>query len=139
GAASAPLLNRLQRFRALAWIEGGRGALTALMIPAALGHSIAPVIALVCASSFLGAATSPSARSLIPDVLPEDQVHQGNALHGVARNLTMVIGAITAALSVGHFGITAPLVIDVATFAIAALLYLRFRGLSYDAPRSGDV
>ena len=47
--------------------------------------------------------------------------------------------AITAALSVGHFGITAPLVIDVATFAIAALLYLRFRGLSYDAPRSGDV
>ena len=139
GAASAPLLNRLQRFRALAWIEGGRGALTALMIPAALGHGIAPVMALVCASSFLGAATSPSARSLIPDVLPEDQVHQGNALHGVARNLTMVVGAVTAALSVGRFGITAALVIDVVTFVIAALLYLRFRGLAYDAPHSSDV
>jgi Na+/melibiose symporter-like transporter len=99
GAASAPLLDRLRGFRVLAWVEASRGAVTAATVPLAVAHHTLPVILLVCLSSFLGSATSPSARGLIPDILPHDLVPRGNALHGVARNITMVAGTLGAALS----------------------------------------
>jgi diguanylate cyclase (GGDEF)-like protein len=139
GATSAPLLDRLQGFRVLAWVEMGRGAVTAATIPLAVAGQTLAVILLVCVSSFLGAATSPSARALIPDILPRELLGQGNALHGVARNITMVAGTLAAAVSVIHLGIAASLTIDFASFVIAALLYLRFRGLSDGLPGGADV
>lgn len=126
-ALSAPLLDRMRGFRVLALVETSRGALTATMIPAAATGHLLTVAGLVCASSFLGAATSPSARGLIPDLVPDADLHQANSLHGVARNTTMVAGSLIAAVSVVHYGITSALLVDLATFLIAALLYARFR------------
>src|SRR5690242_3997080 len=125
GAASAPLLDRAHGFRVLTWVEVSRGALTLGMIPAALAGQPWAVLVLVCLSSFLGAATSPSARGLVPEVLPRELLGPGNALHGVARNVTMVAGTLAAALSVVHLGIAAALALDCASFVIAALLYQR--------------
>jgi len=135
---AAPLLDRFSGFRVLAFVETARGAVTAMMIPLAANGSVMPVAALVCVSSFLGAATGPSARSLVPDVVPDDQLQRANSLHGVARNATMVGGSLVAAISVIDFGITTALSIDLATFAVAAALYARFRFLQpamADAPR----
>lgn len=139
GAASAPVLDRLQGFRVLAWVEMGRGAVTAATIPLAVAGQTLPVIILVCLSSFLGSATSPSARALIPDILPRDLLGQGNALHGVARNITMVAGTVAAAASVIHLGIAAALTLDFGSFVIAAVLYMRFRGLSEGLRAGAEV
>ncbi len=130
GALSAPILGRMQGFRALTTVEAGRGLLSVGVLLGAVTSDIPLVIALMCLSSLLGAATNPSARSIIPQVLPESQVHTGNALHGVARNVTMVVGTAAAAFTTTQFGITAALLIDVGSFAAAAILYYQFRNLA---------
>ena len=58
--------------------------------------------------------------------VPERLVHAGNAVHGVARNLMMVAGTFAGGFAVSELGISKALLLDVATFALAALLYRRF-------------
>jgi predicted MFS family arabinose efflux permease len=128
GIASAPLLDRVNGFTVLALVEAGRGVATLAALPAAVHGDVAPVIALVCLSGFLGAATSASAAALVPQVLPRRLLQQGNALHGVSRNVMMVVGAAAGGLFVARFGIGTALAVDFATFAASALLYRRFAG-----------
>jgi MFS family permease len=126
GIAVTPLLDRFARFRTLWFVELLRGGLTIVTIPlAALGLHYW-VIGAVSLSAALSSATDPSAQSLIPELLPERLVHAGNAVHGVARNIMMVAGTLAGGLAVSQLGISKALLIDVATFALAALLYRRF-------------
>jgi len=126
GLLAAPLLDRLPGFRTLSIIELARGAITLCALPLALGGLVLPVVVLVCMSTLTGAATNPSAASLVPELLPPELLNLGNSLHGVSRNVVMVIGAATGSFAVVHFGIGAALLLDIATFGIAAALYLRF-------------
>ncbi len=74
----------------------------------------------------MSSATSPTAQGLIPDVLPPEQLQAGNAIHQMARSLTSVVGALVGGVAVAEFSIQAALVIDLATFCLAAVLYRRF-------------
>ena len=121
---AARLFPSLGQYRALTGVEASRGILTALTIPAALTHQAALVIALACISAALASGTRPAAASLIPLIVPSESLQAANAIHGVARNLTMVLATAAAAFSFIHFGIAAALLIDVGTFFIAALAYL---------------
>ena len=73
----------------LSTIELSRGLLGALMIPMAMTGRLWPVIGLAALSSFLSAATNPSAASLVPEVLPPDQLQTGNTLHHLSRTATI--------------------------------------------------
>jgi MFS family permease len=126
GVLTAPVLDRLPGFRTLSIIELARGALTLCAVPLALAGLVVPVVLVVCVSTLLGAATNPSASSLVPDLLPPELINVGNGLHGVARNVVMVVGAATGSFAVVHLGIGGALLLDLATFCIAAALYLRF-------------
>ena len=123
GILSAPLLTRLEGFRVLSLVELARGVVTLAIIPLAVAGQIWPVVGLACLSSLLSAATSPSAAGLIPEVLPGELVQAGNALHGVGRNLTLVIGAGLGGLLVARFGIGVAMAVDLVTFVAAGLLY----------------
>lgn len=126
GVLVTPALDRFARFRTLWFVEVVRGGLTLATIPlAALGEHYF-VMAAVSLSAALSSATDPSASSLIPELLPEKLVHAGNAVHGVARNVMMVVGTFAGGVSVTTLGISKALFLDVATFALAALLYRRF-------------
>jgi hypothetical protein len=126
GLMMTPLLDRFARFRTLWFVEVFRGGLTVVTIPlAALGQHYW-VMGAVAMSAALSSATDPSASSLVPELLPERLVHVGNAVHGIARNVVMVVGTLGGGLAVAKLGISKALVIDVATFALAALLYQRF-------------
>jgi predicted MFS family arabinose efflux permease len=126
GVAVTPLLDHFARFRTLWFVELVRGGLTLATIPvASLGLHYC-VIATVSLSAALSSATDPSAQSLIPELLPERLVHSGNAVHGVARNIMMVAGTFAGGVAVSKLGISKALLIDVATFALAALLYRQF-------------
>ena len=126
GLMVTPLLDRFARFRTLWFIEVLRGALMLVTIPlAALGQHYG-VMGSVALSAALSSATDPSASSLIPELLPERLVHAGNAVHGVARNVMMVAGTLAGGLAVAELGISKALLLDVATFALAAVLYQRF-------------
>jgi hypothetical protein len=136
GMLAAPLLNRLPGFRTLSVIELSRGLLTLCAVPLALGRLTIPLLAVVCLSALAGAATNPSASSLVPELLPADLVNRGNGLHGLIRNLVLVVGAAAGSFAVVHLGIAGALMIDVATFCIAAALYQRFSGQPHQTPIS---
>jgi hypothetical protein len=137
GVVATPLLDRFARLRTLWFVEVFRGMLTLATIPlAALGHRYW-VIGTVAVSAAFSAATDSSAASVIPELLPERLVHAGNALHGVARNIMMVAGTLAGGLIVAKLGITKALIVDLATFALAALLYRRFISAA-PAPRAED-
>jgi MFS family permease len=133
GFLTAPIIDRIGGFRLLSGVELLRGATALLMIPFALSGAVWPVILLSGISSLLASSTAASAASLIPDVLPPDLVHAGNSIHGVARNVTLVLGALAGGFLVIHFGITWALVADIASFAVAAAVYWRY---SAAAPES---
>jgi MFS family permease len=126
GVLAAPLLDRLPGFRTLSIIELARGAITLCALPFALAGFVVPVVVVVCISTLTGAATTPSAASLVPDLLPRELVNLGNGLHGLTQNVVMVVGAAAGSFAVIRLGIGGALVLDIATFCIAAVLYLRF-------------
>ena len=128
GLASAPLLDRIPAFTTLSLVETLRGFVALLMIPFAAAGHVWPVIGLAAVSSFLAAATSPTAQGLIPDVLPSEQLQAGNAIHQMARSMTAVVGSLVGGLAVAQFSIQVALTVDLATFLLAALLYRRFAG-----------
>lgn len=125
GIAAAPRLDRIPRSRILAAIEISRGAVTIAMLPLAWQHHFLPVVALACLSSFLGAATNPSASSLIADLLPRDLLNAGNALNGFTRSGVMVVGAVLGTFVVNTQGIGGALLLDVVTFVASSAIYLR--------------
>lgn len=129
GVTTAPIIDRIGGFRLLSTVELLRGATALAMIPFAVTGHVWPVIVLSGISSLLAASTAASASSLIPDVLPPDLVHAGNAIHGVARNITLVLGALAGGFLVIRFGITTALTVDIASFAAAAAVYWRYSTL----------
>jgi predicted MFS family arabinose efflux permease len=136
GIVTAPRLDALPRTRVLALVEIGRGVVTLALVPLALGHQFVAVVLLACVSSFLGAATNPSASSLVADVLPDELRNAGNALNGFTRSIVMVAGALAGAVVVNATGIGTALALDVATFALSAVLYLRIANRT--APARAD-
>jgi MFS family permease len=138
GIAAAPRLDLLPRSRILAAVEVGRGAVTLAMVPLALHHDFLPVVLLACISSFLGAATNPTASSLVADLLPQDLFNAGNALNGFTRSGVMVAGAVIGAVVVNAAGIGGALLLDVGTFAASSLLYLKIvvRGVPQQEERT---
>lgn len=138
GFASAPLLDRLPGFRTLSIVETVRGVSAVAMVPFASTGRIWPVIVLCTVSSFLASATSPTAQGLIPDVLEADQLQAGNAIHQMSRSLTSVVGAAVGGFVVAALNIQAALVLDLATFLLAALIYCRFsrREGAFSEPRA---
>jgi predicted MFS family arabinose efflux permease len=137
GLASAPLLDRVGSFRILSGVEVLRGVVTLLLIPLAISGHVYAVIALCAVSSFLSAATKPSAAGLVPDVLPEDLLQAGNAVHNLAPSINSIVGATAGGFLVIRYGIGTALAVDTVTFAAAASLYHSFSGRGSTAlPRS---
>jgi predicted MFS family arabinose efflux permease len=126
GLAAASLLDRLPYFRTLAIVEIGRAVLTAGILAAAVTGQLAAVFMLVCVSAAVGSATSPSAASLVPELLPAELVPAGNGLHGVASNCAFILGAALGSVSVRVLGIGPALAFDLTSFVLAAALYRSF-------------
>jgi len=126
GVVATPLLDRFARFRALWFVEVVRGGLMLATVPLAATHSYYAVMVTVSLSAALSSATDPCASSLVPELLPARLVHAGNALHGVVRNVMMVAGTLAGGLAMAKLGVSRALLVDVSTFAVAALLYRRF-------------
>ncbi len=100
--------------------------MTAGILAAAVTGQLAAVFLLVCVSAAVGSATSPSAASLVPELLPARLVQAGNGLHGVASSCAFILGAALGSVSVGVLGIGPALAIDLASFLLAAALYRSF-------------
>lgn len=123
---SSIVLDRWGRFAVLARVEVARAAITlAAVALVATDHSLV-VAGCVFASSFLAAATDPTAAGLVAELLPEETRHAGNALHAISRAAVMAIGAIIGGLAADTIGIVPALTFDCLTFIVAFGLYANF-------------
>jgi MFS family permease len=120
---SGAVLQRGDRFRLLARVEGARGLATLGAVAAVAFAQPLLVGAFVFLSAFLAAATDPTASSLVAEVLPAERLHAGNALHALSRALVMAVGATTGGLLAASVGAVPALLADTVTFAAAVALY----------------
>lgn len=134
---SASILDRYPRTHVLAVVELARaGCVAAMIAVSATGH-VTLLFPFVFASAFVAAATDPTASSLVPDLLPRSLVHRANALHAVSRSLVMCLGALAGSLATSWLGIQTALGLDVATFCVALVLYVRLRPPTVARPVPG--
>jgi MFS family permease len=120
---SGALLDRYGRFAVLAHVEAARAFTTIAAVAAVATGHFPPVAACVFLSSFLAAATDPTASSLVAEVLPPERLHAGNALHAIARAAVMAVGSIAGGLLAAGVGAVPALLADSATFLVAFLIY----------------
>ena len=75
-----------------------------------------------------GAFFNPASTAIVPDLLPENELAQGNALSGALRRLmTSLVGPAIAGLVIAGFGPGPAFVIDGASFAVSAIAVFAIR------------
>ncbi len=71
---------------------------------------------------------NPASTAIVPDVLPEEELPQGNALFGVLRRTTVgLIGPAIGGVVVGLFGPGPAFLVDAASFGISAIAVFAIR------------
>lgn len=71
---------------------------------------------------------NPASRSLVPHLVPDDDLERANALLGVARPVQLwIVGPLLAGLLVALAGPATALVTDALTFVVSAVVLLRLR------------
>lgn len=87
---------------------------------------MAQVVALGFSFGFANGFFNPASRSLIPDLVPQDELARANALLGFARPLQLwIIGPLVGGLLVGIAGPSTALLVDAATFVLSAVCLAR--------------
>jgi hypothetical protein len=127
GGLAALVVDRLPKERLLVRIELLRGATLLFALAGVVGDNRAAVLAALGLSGALAAATNAAAPALLPSLLPADRLPAGNACLGMARDAAMALGAIAAGLTLSLTGVVVALVVDLATFALAAQLFAGLR------------
>jgi predicted MFS family arabinose efflux permease len=102
----------LVRAGAIACAVAGVATDTHLLVYAAVGFS-------GCCAAF----SETLVGTFVPRLLSRDQYAAGNAALGMAQNIAMAIGALGGGLAIASFGPERALLVDVATFVVAALLF----------------
>jgi MFS family permease len=120
---SGTVLDRNDRFAVLGGVEAARALTTVGAVAAVVTGQFLAVGACVFLSSFLAAATDPTASSLVAEILPPERLHSGNALHAIARATVMAVGSIVGGLLAARLGAASALAADCATFLAALLIY----------------
>jgi MFS family permease len=86
------------------------------------------ILALGLSFGFANGFFNPAVRSMVPDLVDEDDLSRANALLGFARPLQLwVVGPLAGGLLIGLAGPGTALVVDAATFVVSAILLTRLR------------
>jgi MFS family permease len=79
-------------------------------------------------------ATEVGSRSILPDLVEDEDLDAGNMLWSFSLNLSLVIGPAVAGLLVASFGGPSVLLIDAATFALMALVAVTIPNVERSTP-----
>lgn len=129
GGVAAVLVDRLPKSRLLVCIEIARGVAVAGALAGVLSGERSVIFAALAVSGALAAMSNAAVPALLPSMLPVEQLASANAGLGIAKDVSMALGAVGAGLSLSLVGVTAALLADLATFVAAALLYRGLRAV----------
>lgn len=129
GGLAAYLVDRLPKNRLLVWIEVGRGVLVAVALVGVATVDLPLILIALGCSGILAAVSAATAPSLVPGLVPAEQLGAANAALGFAKDAAMALGALGAGLALSSIGPTAALSVDLLTFAAAFVLFLPLRAV----------
>ena len=127
GGLAAIIVDRLPKRPLLVTVEAARGTVMVLALAAATTGRTVEMLVVLAISGLLAPLSTAAVPALVPRLLEEDLYEPGNALLGVADNTAAALGAAGGGLLVVLLGIRPALGIDIATFVLAALVYVGVR------------
>jgi MFS family permease len=130
GLPGGRLLGRVGAHRTMVLCDGARGPLL-LVIPILHWTGGLSFSVLLAVAFALGALTAPyfaAQKVIVPELLGEgeQEVGEANALFQAATRTTLLAGPALAGVLIGFIGATSVLLIDAATYIVAALLVTAF-------------
>jgi Family of unknown function (DUF5317)/Major Facilitator Superfamily/Transketolase, C-terminal domain len=123
GGIAALVVDRLPKQRLLVWIELARGLAVAAALYGVVSGNRMTVLAALAASGGLAAISNACVPSLLPSLLPAEQLASANAGLGIAKDGAMAAGALGSALILSSIGVATALLVDVGTFAVSLVLF----------------
>ena len=143
GAIAGALADRLPRQRLLVAAELLCGVAVSGALAGVLRGSETIVYACVGICALVAPLGAVSMNALVPDFVPDDRRPAGNAMLQLGQELAMATGALAAGITLSSGTAAAALVLDLASYAIAALLFARIRKVAVvhgtGAPRSSGA
>jgi MFS family permease len=118
------LIDRLQP-RLIITIDNGVRALVIGLVPVLYLLGILEIwmlFGLTFLAGMLAPATEVGARTVLPDLVADEDLEAANLLWSFSMNLSLIIGPAVAGVLVAAFGGPAVLLIDAASFAVMALV-----------------
>jgi hypothetical protein len=127
GGIAAAVVDRLRKERLLVWIEILRGLVLVAAIAGVAANDKPLVFGAVAASGALAAISAATVPALVPSLVGKELLPAANASLGIAQDVAMGVGALAAGIALSSSGAILALLIDLATFVVAALLYWTIR------------
>ncbi|CCH30453.1 MFS transporter [Actinosynnema sp. NPDC047251] len=130
GLALSPLAgvlaDRWDKRRLMLWVSLAQAA---ALLPLLTGNLVL-VNVVMAVRAALAVLFEPAKNALLPELVGRDQVAAANGLVGLNANLARLLGASLGGLVLGWSGLTGVLVLDVASFLVAAALLVRPFGVT---------
>ncbi len=123
GGVAAVVVDRLPKQRLLVGVEVGRALFVTLALAGLLSGQLALVLVALALSGAFATLGNAAASSLVPALLPENQLASANASLGIARDGAMAIGAGLGGIAVAMTGPAWALVADAGTFCVSTALF----------------
>ncbi len=133
-SAAGVLVDRWDRRRTLAVTLLLQVAVLAPLLAVTDDSRIWLLYAVAAAQSLLEQLSTPAEQSLVPHLVPVDQLVSANAVNGQARNLARLIGSGAGGVFAAWGGLPAVAIVDAATFVAAGLLVLAIRPSAAQRP-----
>ena len=127
GGLAAAVADRLPKKHLLVSLELARGAAIVFAVSAVVTESLPLAFAAVAVNGGLAAISSTTASALVPSLVDADRLPAANAGRGIAEDAAMALGAVGGGATLVVANVETALVVDAATFALAALLYAGIR------------
>src|SRR5690242_6471203 len=131
------LADTLDRRRLLMAVQGGlvvaTSALTALTIAGRMSPALLLMFTFVIGTGSV--LTTPAYQSLVPELVPRDQVPATAQLSSVNVNIARVIGPSLAGVLISYLGVGAVFALDAATFLFYGLVVAFWRPSSDVTPQ----
>jgi MFS family permease len=120
GVFAGVAIDRLDKRRVMLGSEFARMVLV-LLVPIAAEYALWPVFVLSFAMASLTVLFDPAKLSLLPDIVPRDQLMRANSLLATAETLTEIVGYAGAGFLLAAVSTTSAFRIDSVSFLVSAI------------------
>jgi MFS family permease len=122
GPAAGVYVDRWERKRVIVGANLAQAAAVLALLLVTSGRWLWLVYVVAAAQSVAASFAQPAESALLPALVPEDDLAQANALGALNNRLARLAGVPVGGVLLGSLGLVPVVVVDAASFAVAALL-----------------